>query len=199
MRRLFWFVLALWLVPLLPAQQPSGSHFNLNLIGKNKLMPQEVGTDSGHVIFVSLGSVNDAVTTKISLTQGAFAVTDKNGTDGQAGFRLPSGGYSIWARALGKPTGEAGMSTCANDTTAVGQVYCSTEHELFVRSKGKSQFRNVTSALTTIALDPVADSTIVTQCGSVVVGLFAPCLEDYFWKLDNRGLRLLQLRFVREG
>jgi hypothetical protein len=64
---------------------------------------------------------------------------------------------------------------------------------VFVRTKGKPKGQNVTTALTTITL---ADST---ACGpeGTTVGLFAACLSGYFWKADNSGLRLLQLRFSR--
>src|SRR6266566_4304425 len=71
---------------------PSGSHYNLNIIGvshdKNPNM-----NGNGNVIFVDLGSrTGDAVTTKILLSQaadGVFEVLDKNGTDGEASFALP--------------------------------------------------------------------------------------------------------------
>jgi hypothetical protein len=53
----------------------------------------------------------------------------------------------------------------------------------------------VTTSLTTIELDPVLDVAAVDACGGTTVGLFDPCLEGYFWAYDNRGLKLLQLRF----
>jgi hypothetical protein len=53
----------------------------------------------------------------------------------------------------------------------------------------------VTSALTTIVLDPVADSLVVAACGDTNVSLFNACLQGYFWQYDNNGLKLLQVRF----
>jgi hypothetical protein len=53
----------------------------------------------------------------------------------------------------------------------------------------------VTTALTTIALDPTADAAAVLACGGAIVSLFDPCLEGYFWQYDNTGLKLLQVRF----
>ena len=182
---------------------PSGAHYSLNIIGVSKAKNPDMGTAGGNVIFVNLGTKDGApVTTKILLDQsanaGEFAVLDKNGTDGEAQFSLPlPGTYTIWARALGTPGGHAKITTCATDitgTVADGDI-CSTQNEVFVRGTGKSSFRNVTTALTTIALDPVADADAVTACGGTTVGLFDPCLEGYFWQYDNNGLKLLQVRF----
>jgi hypothetical protein len=180
---------------------PSGSHYNLNIIGVSHTKTADM-TGGGNVIFVGLGTKTTTVTTKILLEQsassGLFEVLDKNGTDGEAKFSLPlPGTYTVWARALGTPGGQAKITTCATDITgapADGDI-CSTQYEVFVRGTGKSSFKNVTTALTTIALDPVADAAAVTACGGATVSLFDPCLEGYFWQYDNNGLKLLQVRF----
>jgi hypothetical protein len=177
---------------------PSGPHYNLNIIGvSNSRNPNQDG--GGNVIFVGLGDDGITVTTKIFLNQSAdtaFAVLDKNGTDGQASFELPApGSYTVWARALATPGGRSSMATCATevDSTGTATLVCSTENEIFVRGTGKSSFRNVTSALTTIQL--AAGSAAAVACGSTSVGLFDPCLEGYLWNYNNNGLKLLQLRF----
>lgn len=182
---------------------PNGSHYSLNIIGVARDKNAQPDWSSGHVIFVALGGKrggDTAVTTKILLSQsadGSFDVLDKNGTDGEASFSLPApGGYTVWARALGKPGGQAKITTCATDSTlADAGTVCSTQNEVFVRGTGKSNFRNVTAALTTIVLDPVADSAAVAACGDTTVDLFATCLIGYFWQYDNNGLKLLQVRF----
>src|SRR5216110_294981 len=156
---------------------------------------------SGNVIFVDLGSkTGDAVTTKILLSQaadGVFEVLDKNGTDGEASFSLPvPGTYTVWARALGTPGGQSKIATCAtfvDPITGVSTILCSTDNEVFVRGTGKSSFRNVTSALTTITL--VAGSPAELACGTPSVSLFDTCLQDFLWQYDNNGLKLLQIRF----
>jgi len=154
---------------------PGGPHYNLNIIGVSHDKNPNMNAGSGSVIFVDLGSRDAAVTTKILLSQsadaGVFAVLDKNGTDGEASFSLPASGSS------GSDAG----------------VICSTQHEVFVRGTGKSSFRNVTDALTTITLD--AGSAAALACGSTSVSLFNPCLQGFFWQYDNNGLRLLQVRF----
>jgi hypothetical protein len=179
---------------------PSGSHYNLNIIGVSKDKSSNPDWASGNVIFVALGSKTVTVTTKILLSQaaaGVFEVTDKNGTDGEASFSLPAPGtYTVWARALGTPGGKAKITTCATDIILNDPgVICSTQNEVFVRGTGKSSFRNVTVALTTITLDPVADAAAVLACGSTTVSLFNTCLQGYFWQYDNNGLKLLQVRF----
>jgi hypothetical protein len=181
---------------------PSGPHYNLNIIGVSHAKNPDMNGAGGSVIFVGLGTKNTTVTTKILLEQsasaGIFDVLDKNGTDGQASFSLPApGSYTVWARALGTPGGQAKITTCATDITgapADGDI-CSTMNEVFVRGTGKSSFRNVTTALTTISLGPLGDAAAVSACGGTTVNLFDPCLEGYFWQYDNNGLKLLQVRF----
>jgi hypothetical protein len=184
---------------------PNGSHYNLNIIGVPRAKSSNPDWASGNVIFVNLGTKNAGVTTKILLSQsaeaGVFDVLDKNGTDGEASFSLPApGSYTVWARALGKPGGQAKITTCAEDIVlGDAGVYCSTLNEVFVRGTGKSSFRNVTSALTTMILDPIANADAVTACGSTTVNLFDSCLQGFFWQYDNNGLKLLQVRFYPQG
>ncbi len=178
---------------------PSGTHYNLNIIGVSKEKSADMTGGSGHRIFVSLGSSKPSspISTKIMLSQstdGTFQVLDGNGTDGQASFKLPAPGtYSIWARPLGKPGGESQITTCATDPVT-GEELCSTSNEVFIRNSGKSSFRDVTTTLTTIDLD-ASLTDVITACGATTVSLFDPCLEGYFWNYDNNGLKLLQLRF----
>jgi len=184
---------------------PNGAHYSLNIIGVPRAKSANPDWASGHVIFVNLGSKDNGVSTKILLSQsaeaGVFDVLDKNGTDGEASFSLPApGGYTVWARALGKPGGQAKITTCATDIDiSTAAVICSTQNEVFVRDKGKSSFRNVTDALTTIVLDPIANADAVTACGGTTVSLFDPCLQGFFWDYDNNGLKLLQVRFYQNA
>jgi hypothetical protein len=184
---------------------PNGTHYSLNIIGVPRAKNANPDWASGHVIFVNLGSKDNGVSTKILLSQsaeaGVFDVLDKNGTDGEASFSLPApGSYTIWARALGKPGGQAKITTCASDLDInTAGVICSTQNEVFVRDKGKSSFRNVTDALTTIVLDPIANADAVTACGGTTVSLFDPCLQGFFWAYDNNGLKLLQVRFYQNA
>src|SRR5437879_2817540 len=181
---------------------PSGSHFNLNIIGvSHDKNPNMNGNGSGSVIFVDLGTRSgDAVTTKILLSQaadGVFEVLDKNGTDGEASFALPvPGTYTVWARALGTPGGQSKIATCAtfiDPITGVATLLCSTENEVFVRGTGKSKFRDVTSALTTITL--AAGSPAQLACGTPSVSLFVAGRADFLWEYEYQARELVQVRF----
>ena len=97
---------------------PSGPHYNLNIIGMSKDKDADMTGNSGHRIFVRLGTrrPDDPVRTRISLREGeTYQVVDANGTDGGAIFELPAGSYYVWARALGSPGGStitAGQAVC---------------------------------------------------------------------------------------
>jgi hypothetical protein len=186
---------------------PSGTHYNLNILGKEECPTDPMTNGDGHVIFVLLNG-GDAATNlnnklsgtiskvnKIYLQQApdasTFAVLDGNACDGNGAlFELPnpSAGYSIWARALAKPGGSATITTCATDTNTL-EIVCSTLNVLLTRNKGSSKFANVTTQLTTITfINPTTGQPIT-------VSIFDPSLVDYFWNFENNGLRLAQLRF----
>jgi hypothetical protein len=198
-KRIVWLVAALSLtVCALPALAgngngaPSGPHYNLNIIGVPRDKTAAMDGNSGHRIFVKLWG-----NSKILLREGEpFAVLDANGTDGDgAAFQLPNPDpdndgvtqYSVWARALGKPGGEADMATCAYDE--YGELYCSVEVLELERSKGRSKFENVSKKLLYIYVD--LDGDLVPERYPI----FDEALQEYFWNYDNRGLKLVQLRF----
>jgi hypothetical protein len=139
---------------------------------------------------------------------GSFQVLDANATDSTgAVFQLPadvSSSWSVWARALGTPGGSAIQTTCAASfiDTVAGQIFCSEQSALYLRSKGKSTFTDVTTQLLflTVTIDPTATPGLasclgVTAVQSVTLSLFNSCFQNYFWNYDNSGLKLLQLRF----
>ena len=168
---------------------PSGSHYNLNIIG----VPQgkTANITSGNRIFVPLSG-----SCKIMLNEGDFAVLDGNCTDGSASFELPNPDptntgtttYSVFARALGKPGGSSTQTTCATDPTT-GDVYCSIYSSVQVRGTGQSKFTNVSRQLLYVYADVNGDGTVERY------PLFDSALQDYYWQYDNNGLKLLQLRF----
>lgn len=191
---------------------PSGSHYNLNIIGHNQCSGDDLKGSNRHNIQVMLwggqkasdidGTLYDQIDrrNKIFLEQtfdGSFKVMDGNACDGDgATFALPApGAYGIYARALGKPDGAAEMTTCgvgAGDDGILGnqddEIVCSTENVVLVRNTGKSTFRNVTTELTTVYADIDGDGDVER------VEIFDNDLYDYFWNYENRGLRLAQLR-----
>ncbi len=198
---------------------PSGSHYNLNIIGVPKDKTADMNNNDGHRIFVQLinttgSTVGDIIGknfTDISRVNTillapapaneSFQVLDANATDKTgAVFQLPflvSTTYTVWARALGKPNQTADMTTCATTTVidptnplvTIQEVVCSLTLTL-TRTKN-AKFQDVTKQLLTIN----TGTTLVGTCTSTTVELFAPCLQNYFWNYDNHGLKLLQLRF----
>jgi hypothetical protein len=170
---------------------PSGSHYQVNIIGVPKNKTADMSGSQGRRIFVPL-----AGSTKILLSEGDFQVLDANGTDGSASFQLPSPDpdndgvteYSVYARALGTPGGSSKTTTCATDPTT-GELYCSVESMVLVRSTGKSSFTNVSRQLLYVYADIDGDGDLDR------VPLFGDQLQDYYWQYDNTGLRIAQLRF----
>jgi hypothetical protein len=180
----------------------SGPHYNLNIIGTTQCPGDDMVGTMQHVIFVELfggdnpnGQLASAVTpkNKIYLIEGdTFQVLDGNACDGRAEFQLPAPGDSqIFIRPLGQPGGSETITTCATDAgpdlvfgTADDVIVCSSGNVILTRDKGQSKFVNVTDELTTVVL---ADGTVVS--------LFDPALIDFFWNVQNDGLRLAQLRF----
>jgi hypothetical protein len=122
---------------------PKGSHYNLNILGKDHCAGDDLTGSNRHTIQVLLnfddGSQDGTLYTsldrrnKIFLSEGEFQVLDGNACDNDgAKFQLPANpftcpvedpecantdptfqNYSVWVRALGKPGGSATVTTCA--------------------------------------------------------------------------------------
>ncbi len=97
----------------------NGQHFNLNIIGVSKDKTADMTGSQGHTILVRLGGKS-----KILLTEVELEVLDRNGTEGEGAlFSLPRPDpdndgvtvYSVSARALSKPEGEATITACGTD------------------------------------------------------------------------------------
>ena len=177
---------------------PSGTHFNLNIIGVPKDKTATMTTGDGHRIFVQLSGGEDAATltgklasqlvkvNKIFLQPApageSFQVLDANATDSNGAlFQLPadvSTTWTVWARALGKPGGKSSTTTCATTAGADGilgtaddEVICSLNTLTLQRNKGKSTFTNVSSDLLfiTVTVDPLANAALATCLGVTTV------------------------------
>lgn len=170
---------------------PSGTHYNLNIIGVPKGKTADMTSSQGHRIFVPLEGQ-----CKIKLSLGDFQVLDGNCTEGPAAFQLPNPDptnsgittYSVWVRALGKPGGSSTTTPCATDPVS-GETYCSTQTMVAMRNKGQSSFSDVSKLLLYLYVDLNADGVVERY------PLFDSALQDYYWQYDNNGLKLLQMRF----
>lgn len=173
---------------------PSGSHYNLNIIGVPKNKTADMTNNDGHRIFVQLNGGEDAVSLngklvgqmskvdKIFLQPApageSFLVLDANATDSNGAlFQLPadvSAKWTVWARALGKPGGKSAMTTCATTAGADGvfgtaddEVICSMSTLSMERTKGKQTFTDVSADLLfiTITVDPTTNTTLASCLG----------------------------------
>jgi hypothetical protein len=177
---------------------PHGPHYNLNIIGVPKDKTAGMTGNQGHRIFVKLNGKS-----KILLAEGDdFQVLDANGTDADgAKFQMPDpfpdddlvAQYTVYARALGTPGGQAFMTTCYETET---ETVCSGEVLTLSRAKGSGppKFRNVSRELLTLYVDTDFDGVPDTR-----MGLFDNKAYQYFWDYDNHGLKLAQLRFYPIG
>lgn len=230
MKKLFWIVLAVVVGSIAGfAQQtttgngtPSGSHYNLNLIGvTNGKNPPLTGSDR-HTIFVPLytngkdGPDADPVPgTDIWLTQGPFAVCDGNAFDAATDCN----GTTI------AKTGAVFQLPCnTNISTATGTtlVPCSSgataSYDVWARTLGTP---GGSSTLTTCATEPVTNILVCSTNKAVfvrmkpnkftnvtdaltslvdtntlqTVALFQGGFQGFFWDYDNNGNKLVQLRF----
>ena len=169
---------------------PSGEHFTLNVLGKEKV---GLGTGSkvgGSKIFVPLYG-----TCRIDLSEGHFQVQDADCVnDPRAAFQLPNpdpeddgvSEYAIFVRPLGKPGGSATFTTCLEED---GETWCSTENVFVARVAGQSPSYDVSKEMLTVCYDRDGDGEYERE------QLFDDANKDYFWEYDNSGLRLAQLRF----
>ena len=173
---------------------PSGSHFNLNIIGVPQDKTADMTGSDGHSIFVQLiggdaapdlnGKDFNTISkqNKIFLFPAppdeSFQVLDRNATDATgASFQLPadvSTTWTVWARALGKPGGSAKMTTCA--TVAVTdpvtgvvtqEVECSLATLTIPPRTKNSKFSNVSPDLLFISIlvDPTTNADLAGCLG----------------------------------
>lgn len=180
---------------------PSGPHYNLNIIGVAKDKNPDFSGGNGRRIFVKLWGQD----TRIILTEGSFDVTDANGTDGEAGFRLPNPDpdgdgtttYSVFVRALGKPDRYALMQTCYTDATG---TWCAADlpggvNQIKIErtKRGVAKFENVTKDLLFVDVCVAVVNGVCTDVDQIP--LFGDDALEYFWDYDNFGLKVAQLRF----
>jgi hypothetical protein len=184
---------------------PSGSHYNLNIIGVANPKTAVMTDTNGHTIFVPLWSNGKPANIWLCNSSNpatecyglGFSVLDRNGTDQDgATFALPAPDpdnngttdYSVFARALGNPEGYSLTRTCATDPDTL-EIVCSELILTLDASQRPQKFTNVSKYLLYVYADIDADGQVDR------VPLFGDGLQDFFWQYDNHGLRLAQLRF----
>lgn len=189
----------------------------VNIIGVDNPKKADMTDSSRRSIFVALNGKS-----KINLVEGEFDVVDGNGTDRDgATLALPDpdvdgdgvldGTYEVSVRALGKPGGQVTISTCADLLADLGgqiknrvsdlddSAYCTIDSESvkLERKNGQPTWGNVTNQLLTITFEveiTLEDGSTITEF--VTIPLFDDRIENEFWEYDNKGMRLVQVRFT---
>jgi hypothetical protein len=199
---------------------PSGPHYNLNIIGVDRAKAPPLTGSQRHTIFVALGS-NGAVTSKIYLTRGEFAVCDGNAFD--AAFDCTGAQIQAQGAVFQLPCNTNLAEEPLVDIVPCDDLGDTAAYFVYARALGKP---NGSATITTCATDVVTRevvcseenvllvrnrgrqtfTNVTNQLTSLVaqidddlnlerVALFHDPFVDWFWQFDNRGLRLAQLRF----
>jgi hypothetical protein len=173
---------------------PSGSHYNLNIIGVPHDKTAAMNDNNGHRIFVqlfggqpvadisgkdfaTLSKVNKIMLIPDTAIPGSFNVLDANATDSNGAlFQLPlavSAKWTVWARALGTPGGKADMTTCATQAvTTVNPDGTTTTIDEVICSIATLSLERKTGAVYTKFQNVTADLLFVTvAAGSTVATL----------------------------
>ena len=196
---------------------PSGPHYELGLIGRPNIYKGS-GTDNSnrHTIFIPLdtndpeGCVGGCVDGKVKLlmTQSGdgFRVVDGDATnDGRAKFNIAPGYYAVFARALGKPGGNIDFiawftywldegENMLSDAIWLGNVN-------LTRNAKKPQTVNISKLFYYTGClwydpDGVPDSNDEYQdCYSNEWVFDVDGFSEYWWDVDNNGLKRLEIRF----
>ena len=125
--------------------------------------------------------------------------------------------YSVWVAELGKPCNPSndnctavmklcggGGQTCLSGLCSGSGLACTIDTDCQVcsleplglrRDTGRPKWRDVTKELTTLCLD--LQLPFNGQCDTRIA-LFDQDFLDFFWSIDNQGLRHAQLRFYPE-
>jgi len=243
-----------WALESIDGKKLTGSHFTLNIIGVQNPKTADMDSEKGNgsVIFVNLSGktkINLICSNEVdAIDDDEFAVLDKNGTDGDGAlFALPDpdldpywiedpefdpesvdtmSAYSIYVRPLGKPFGQATITTCAeliNESALFGMLpnsdqkeiknemddvaYCSVQQvgtDITFRDKGKTSFTNVTAELLTIVfeielIDIIDSEEVVVETYHVRVPIFDDMIQGEYWDYENDGLKHLQVRIYPWG
>jgi hypothetical protein len=119
---------------------PKTMHADFNLVSVSAV-PDTVA-DTTATISPDDVFLRDSGSTVIHATQAeGFAVTDNDGTDGEASVTIGGGSYQVFARPVGKP----GRSCSLNDVS-------------LVRAKGKSGWVDVSASM------QAGDWTVTGKC-----------------------------------
>ena len=202
----------------------SGTHYNLNILGKEECSPNVFEGSNRHTIQVLLNHVDATPKdptpgveldkkNKIFLQPGdEFQVIDGNACDSDgAWFQLPANPYTCPATdtnclntdpefqrylvwARARGGGGSATMTTCRQDKATLEFQCSTENTLDVLTRTKGKNTNNFTNVTKELTTVCLNTDLIAGCDTRE-GIFANDAFTYFWDYDNNGLRLAQLRF----
>ncbi len=206
-----------------PGTDFNGSHYNLNLIGKNKVMPGDYDNPDRHTMFIPLDTsefdINlktpnnlDETTLpgiKINITQGEeWAMIDGNATDGEGSFQMAPGKYDVYIAVKAKspkyPDAYTDITGWVEAYDNVGTLWYYLNVGSVTVSKGKNKW---TDASTLLWVSDSEDPFGIVGANDVWVFDYMNMLDTwtdggydfsdlaYFWQVDNHGNKLIQVRF----
>ncbi len=201
---------------------PSGTHYDLNIIGVTKGKTPPLTGSNRHTIFVPLVSDQGALDTDLAsgadilLTQGPFTVCDGNAFDAAydcSGAKIANQG-AVFQLPCNTNIATATGTTLVPCTSSGPNSVAS--YEVWARVVGTP---GGSGTITTCATDK-ATSTVVCNANDTLlvrnssnkfadvtnaltslvtatqtVSLFGTGFQSFFWDYDNNGNKLLQLRF----
>lgn len=175
---------------------PSTALYKFNMIGVDNPKSVDLTNDNGKRMFVNLNGHST-----INLVEGStFDILDANATDNDGGlFQLPDPDpdntgttwYGVYVRTVGTPGGKANLTSCVQGTVdGTTGTFCSVDTVLVERNAGKPKVYNVSKDLLTTCVDTDGDGTCDKR-----IFLFDDSGLDYWWSVDNNGLRVAQFYF----
>ena len=208
-----------------PGTDFNGPHYNLNLIGKAKVMPGDYDNPDRHTMFIPLDTddfdielkqpnnlgktaLEDSI--KINVSQGDdWAMIDGNATDGEGSFQIAPGKYDVYIAVKAKSPKVSGAYTYiagwieAYDIELVMWYYLKVG-EVTVSKNGKW-----TDASTILWVDSSEDPFGIVGADAMWVFDYMALMDAmtygtgqdkfsdlaYFWQVDNNGNKLIQVRF----
>lgn len=180
----------------------NGPHYNLNLVGKGKVMPGDYDNWDRHTMFVpettaGFETPNGLPGVTIWMQQGPeFAVIDGNATDGEGRFQLGPGRYAVYIASKAKPGGETYIAGWVQYTDPTGTTYYYLKvGEINVTRKWQDAHDLFWVTDAEDALGLITEETWVFDYLSLINATDAYENATYFWQFDNNGNKLIQVRF----
>lgn len=170
-------------------------YYTLNIVGIDNLSQADLSGNNSDRIFIDLNNNN-----QIFLKKGdSFQVLDANAIDGRAYFHLPipsQHSYHVFARVVSAPAQNMNLPECTEDPIS-GALICGLETEIKVSQEGSTDYIDITNHLLSIeaSLNDINGDGYLDEGDMKNCNIFDEQFEGLFWIYDDKGQKLIQLRF----